>query len=136
MKSVHLPRTLVTRLLSIAQRSPDQEVCGIISGTAEQAFLQVHPVDNVAKHPQQHFHLDDKSLIDTLRNIREAGNHLSAIYHSHPNSPAKPSLTDIEQHGYPDALYLIISLNTEGVLEMRGYYIHNKSVEEAITLTE
>jgi hypothetical protein len=35
---------------------------------------------------------------------------------------------------YPDVLTLIISLNTKGVLEMRGFYI-NQQVAQEIPLT-
>jgi proteasome lid subunit RPN8/RPN11 len=53
-----------------------------------------------------------------------------AIYHSHPDAPALPSLTDIAQHEYPGLLYLIVSLDTEGVLEMRGFRIRDGAVQE------
>jgi len=55
-----------------------------------------------------------------------------AIYHSHPHAPATPSTTDIELANYPDALHLIISLNTKGVLEIRGFTIIDQSVEEVL----
>ncbi len=63
--------------------------------------------------------------------MRENGEALFAIYHSHPTSPAEPSAIDLELAAYPDALYLIISLNTKGVLEMRGFRLNdNKMVIE------
>jgi proteasome lid subunit RPN8/RPN11 len=62
--------------------------------------------------------------------MREAGEDLLAIYHSHPASPAAPSSIDIAEAGYPDAIYLIISLNTKGVLEMRGFRIREGGIRE------
>jgi hypothetical protein len=46
-------------------------------------------------------------------------------------------MLDLEQAAYPDALYLIISLNTKGILEMRGFKITNASaVEIPLTLNQ
>jgi len=55
--------------------------------------------------------------------MRERGEELFAIFHSHPAAPAEPSALDMAQAGYPDALYLIVSLGTCGVLELRGFRI-------------
>ena len=60
--------------------------------------------------------------------MRENGEELFAIYHSHPHAPATPSATDLQQAAYPTALYLIISLNTKGVLELQGFRLHRQQV--------
>ena len=65
-----------------------------------------------------------------MRAMRSNGEELAAIYHSHPDSPPLPSLVDVEQHEYPAVLYLIISLGTKGVLEMRGFQIRGPAIEE------
>jgi proteasome lid subunit RPN8/RPN11 len=62
--------------------------------------------------------------------MREAGEELVAIYHSHPDGPAAPSLTDVVEHEYPGVLYLIVSLATRDAPEIRGFYIHGERVEE------
>jgi hypothetical protein len=36
----------------------------------------------------------------------------------------------VEEANYREALYLIISLNTKGVLEMRGFYLRADETEE------
>jgi hypothetical protein len=41
-----------------------------------------------------------------------------------------PSDIDIEEANYSEALYLIISLNTKGVLEMRGFYMSDGNPQE------
>ncbi len=122
-----LPRTLVNRLLTEAQRSPDTEVCGLI-GAKDGEPRSVYPVTNVAGEPGRLFEMDPREQIDAMRRMREEGETLFAIYHSHPHAPAEPSRADLEQAAYPDVLYLIISLNTEGVLEMRGYRLADGQV--------
>ena len=120
MESVRLPRTLVNQLLAHAQRFPDTEVCGLI-GARDGEPLRCYPVDNTASEPGRLFEMDPREQIDAMRQMREAGESLFAIYHSHPHSPPEPSATDLEQAAYPDALYLIISLDTKGVLQMKGF---------------
>jgi [CysO sulfur-carrier protein]-S-L-cysteine hydrolase len=122
MKHVALPRTLVNQLLTHAQKHPEREVCGLIAADGGRP-TRVWPVDNVAQNADHLFRMDPKEQIDAMRAMREAGEDLFAIYHSHPHAPPLPSVTDLEQVGYPEALYLIISLDTKGVLQMNGYYL-------------
>lgn len=69
--------------------------------------------------------------------MRNQGEELFAIYHSHPTAPAQPSSADLELAAYPDAVYLIISLNTKGILELRGFRIEHKIAREvAMALSE
>ena len=77
--------------------------------------------------------MEPKQQVAAMKTMRESGEELFAIYHSHPNAPAIPSARDIEQAAYPDAYYLIISLNTKGVLEMRCFkLLHDENIVEII----
>ena len=78
--------------------------------------------------------MDPEGQIDAMRKIRELDEELFAIYHSHPTAPAEPSPTDLEQIGYPDTLQIIISLDTKGVLEMRGFRLRESGCVEEIIL--
>lgn len=124
-----LSRKITNQILHLAQLSPDQEVCGLI-GAKEGIASRCYPVKNTAEHPETRFQLDEKQQIKAIANMRDENEELFAIYHSHPTAPATPSNTDLELAAYPDALYLIISLNTKGVLEIRGFKILNKSFNE------
>lgn len=128
-----LSRKIITQLLHWAQLSPTQEICGLI-GAKNNIARSCYPIDNIAKHVENQFHLDEKQQILALSTIRAKNETLFAIYHSHPTAPAIPSATDIALAAYPDALYLIISLHTKGVLEIRGFKIQHKIVKN-ITLT-
>ena len=128
-QEIQIPRKIANQLLHIAQISPDQEICGLISAKAGNP-CRCYPIKNVADNPKQRFLLDPAGQIDALREMREQGEELFAIYHSHPAAPAMPSTTDLELAVYPEALYLIISLNTKGVLEMRGFNIDQHNSQE------
>lgn len=127
---VRLPRKLTNQLLHLAQISPEQEVCGLIGANADDQPINCYPIDNSADTPQNRFLLDPAQQIETMRRMRERGETLFAIYHSHPHAPALPSPTDIEQAAYPQALHLIISLGTKGVLELRCFQIRDKRIDE------
>ncbi|AEG02195.1 Mov34/MPN/PAD-1 family protein [Methylomonas methanica] len=125
-----LPRKLTNQLLHLAQLSSDAEVCGLVGADRHGLPCSCYPVDNAAANPQNRFSLEPGQQIAAMKHMRENGQTLFAIYHSHPTAPATPSATDIEQASYPDALHLIISLNTKGVLEMRAFKIAGNQVEE------
>lgn len=136
MEAVNLPRPLVNKILSHAQIAPQEEVCGLIGAEAGEA-RDIYPVKNIAEDSQRLFRMDPQQQIQAMREMREQGHELFAIYHSHPRAPAAPSSIDLEQANYPDALYLIISLNTTGVLEMRGYHLRDgQAAEVALELNE
>ncbi len=120
MTPLKMSRPLATRLLFEAQKQPDVEVCGFL-GARDGEPCEIYPVRNVAADPARRFEMDPRDQIAAMKTMRENGETLFAIYHSHPSAPPEPSIHDLEGLGYPDALYLIISLNIKGVLEMRAW---------------
>ena len=131
---IEIPRELVNQILHHAQSTPDLEVCGLI-GAKDGKPTSCHPVRNIAATPHLRFQLEPTGQIEAMRRIRERGEALFAIFHSHPTAPAEPSPVDLAEAAYVDALYLVISLNTKGVLEMRGFRIgEDKSVAEVTLL--
>ena len=128
-----LPRKLTNEILHLAQLSPDHEICGLVSSKNGIASA-CYPVANVAPEPQRRFLLDAKQQIGAIAKMRDNGEELFAIYHSHPKAPAEPSAYDLEAAAYPDALYLIVSLNTKGVLEMRGFKICEHKAQEVVLM--
>lgn len=129
MSQVTLPITLVNRILSHAQHSPESEVCGLIAAR-DGVPDRVYPIANVADLPEMLFAMEPVAQIEAMRQMREGGEELFAIYHSHPHAPAQPSLRDLEEAAYPQALYLIVSLNTKGVLEMQGFRLHDGQIDK------
>ena len=123
-ETITIPRSLANRLLSLAQHQPEAEVCGLVS--RDQQHYQIYPVDNVATDSSCVFEMHPQQQIDAFRQMREQQQELFAIFHSHPHSAAIPSSKDLEDAAYHEALNIIISLDTQGVLDMRGYYYRNQ----------
>lgn len=130
---IQIPRKLTQQLLHHAQSSPDSEVCGLI-GAKNGIPCSCYPVANSAEQPESRFLLDAKQQIAAQVAMREKGEELFAVYHSHPTTPALPSQTDVDLANQPNALHLIISLNTKGVLEMRGFRIADGEAQEIILI--
>lgn len=75
--------------------------------------------------------MNPKQQIEIFRKMRDRGEELYAIYHSHPDSPALPSSEDLQQAYYPEALYIIVSMSTAGTLQLKGFRLKN---ETAVTV--
>ena len=114
------PRKLANKILTHAQQNPETEICGLISAQNNQA-KHYYPVANTAADTATLFTMDEQAQIAVMKKMREQNEELLAIVHSHPHSIAEPSALDQAQHQYPDAYYLIVSLNTVGVLELRAF---------------
>jgi proteasome lid subunit RPN8/RPN11 len=56
------------------------------------------------------YEIDPAVLASTFRSLRETGEELVAIVHSHPRGPAEPSKRDLERAYYPRAAHVIVSL--------------------------
>lgn len=59
---------------------------------------------------------DDYRTVD--REAREKGLDIVGIYHSHPDHPAEPSNTDLEQATFPGYAYVIVSVERGTAAEL------------------
>lgn len=128
MSTVYFPRPLINQLLQQAQQAEGREICGLVSAR-DGSPARCYPIDNTAAQPHSHFAMSPQQQIDAMRQMRNDGETLFAIYHSHPSTPPLPSITDLREASYPEALYIIISLATEGTLEMRGFRLREGEIE-------
>lgn len=133
MRCLQLPRRLHEQLLAAARARPEQEICGLISARGQQP-LHCYPVPNVDPLPQEGFEMAPAELVDTFRRMREHGEQLWAIYHSHPYGPATPSARDLSECGYPEALQLIITPKTSPCVHA-WQYSHNQAYPWQLEIT-
>src|SRR5688572_31823630 len=71
-------------------------------------------MENVAQNPQLAYEPAPENLSAAQREMRERGEQLLGIYHSHPRSakPA-PSQTDVRLAYYPQAVYFIVGFDND-----------------------
>jgi len=134
-QTLYLPRPLVNKILAHAQQNPTVEVCGMIANDASD-HKDYYAIDNVAKDPGCRFLMDAPQQINAMKQMRDRHQQLFAIVHSHPTTNAQPSALDIIENSYKDVFYIIISLNTKGVLEMRAYTQQLDSMQEIELILE
>lgn len=90
-----------------AKAAYPRESCGLLAGrTVAERIISVR---NNAATPSD-YEMDPAELIQAFRELRQSGEDLLAIYHSHPHGPAELSKKDIELAYYPDAAQLVVSL--------------------------
>ena len=124
---MRIPANIYDELLEHAREEAPNECCGLIGGT-DGVAKTIYRARNAEASPLR-YNLDPQDQFRIMTEMEERGEELSAIYHSHTESPAYPSQTDINLAAYPDTLYLIVSL-AEGEKELRGYNIKDGEVTE------
>jgi len=134
-QTLKLPRPLVNKILAHAQQNDSMEVCGLIgnSTTGEKSY---YVINNISENPACRFLMDAPQQISAMKKMRDKQQQLFAIVHSHPTASAEPSQLDIQESAYKDIFYIIISLNTKGVLEMRAYTQTEDAMQEVDLILE
>ena len=64
------------------------------------------------------------------REIDAAGEDVQVVYHSHPETVAYPSKTDVEFAFWPEAVYVICSLEHPNAPVLRGFRIVDGEITE------
>ena len=109
-----LQRDHFDAIVSHALESSPNECCGLIGGTADSKATTIYRLRNVTPKPQLGYEAAPEDLFAAQRQMREHGETLLAIYHSHPRSAdPSPSETDVRLAYYPSATYLIVGLGGE-----------------------
>lgn len=101
----------VHEIITHARSAAPHECCGLIGGSSEGVAQTTYPTRNIAADPLVAYEAAPEDLFAAQRAMRERGEQLLAIYHSHPRSPdPQPSATDVRLAYYPSAVYLIVGL--------------------------
>src|SRR5436190_10912789 len=132
---MRIAQSLIDEMVSHAREDLPNECCGMVGGTDGTASAVV-PVANAAASPLR-FEMDPQGQYDALKTIEDAGDELLAIYHSHTKSAAYPSQTDVNQAvNWPDAIYLIISLEDLDAPDVKSYWLKDLKIADAELVVE
>jgi proteasome lid subunit RPN8/RPN11 len=126
---MRIAQSLVDEIVAHAREDLPNECCGMVGGVEGRART-VHRATNAEASPLR-YSIDSKEQFRLMRAIEDAGEELTAIYHSHTKSPAYPSQTDVNLAGWPDAVYLIVSLADPDAPDLKGFWIRDGKIEEA-----
>lgn len=123
---MQIKKHVVKGIIAHALEDSPLEACGYLAGKEEVVSHHV-PLTNMDKSPE-HYSLDPKEQFDTVRDLRNRGLKVIAVYHSHPCSPARMSEEDIRLAHDPDMRYVIISLYNGTIV--KSFRVRDSSVEE------
>jgi proteasome lid subunit RPN8/RPN11 len=132
---MRIAQKLIDEMVAHAREDLPNECCGMVGGTGEEASVVV-PVVNSAASPLR-FEMDPQGQYNALKAIEDDGIEMLAIYHSHTKSPAYPSQTDVNQAvNWPDAVYLIVSLQDPEQPEVKGYWLKDLTIADVELIVE
>ncbi len=102
-----MKNSVYAAMIEHCKRCLPNEGCGLLSGAGISGD-SLWPLENEANHPNR-FHMSVQAIEQAVNHMEKKGENLSAIFHSHPTSPAIPSSLDIANNPYTDIVYLIVS---------------------------
>lgn len=124
-----ISKKLVDEIVSHARADVPNECCGMIGGK-DGVATTVYRARNAEASPFR-YGIDGQEQLDLMNSMREAGEDLVGIYHSHTKSAAYPSETDVNLAGWPEAVYLIVSLADPEAPDLKGFWIREGKISDA-----
>ncbi len=128
MAEMEIPQTIFDQLVAQAKAEAPLEACGILAGR-NGAVEKFYPMTNV-NHSSVYYMMAPREQFDVVKDIRAAGRKMLAIYHSHPETPARPSAEDKRLAYTPGVIYLILSLQNAADPVLKGFHIEDGVVTE------
>ena len=120
-------KELMEQMRSHARRIYPVEACGYVA-SKDGVHIELYEMTNIDNSPE-HFSFDKDEQIRVYLDSRSKGLTLSAVYHSHPYTPARPSIEDIELAYDKNLSYIIASLAEEEIV-IKSFKIVNKIVTQ------
>jgi proteasome lid subunit RPN8/RPN11 len=131
---MRIARGLYEHMIEHARDEAPNECCGMIAGHGGNV-VKVFRATNI-EHSHLRFMIDPKEQLQIDRAIDDAGLELTAIYHSHTRTEAKPSETDlIFAKLWPGVLWVIVGLANDEP-DVRIWRIDNGQAAEAELVVE
>lgn len=134
MKKEHLDQIIL-----YSESELPNESCGLLGGIidGERKIVQkVYLLRNIDQS-SEHFSMDAKEQFEVISNIRKNQWQLIGNFHSHPQSPSRPSDEDIRLAFDPELSYLILSLQDRTNPVINSFKIKGKTIfVEEITFWE
>lgn len=140
---IDLPKTMRSAIVAAAHEALPNEACGLVIGDGPAGeggmALRWVPLRN-ALASQFRYEIDPDDLLRVTIETERRDEVIWAIVHSHVASPARPSPTDVRQSFYPEAIYLLVSLDPAeadpitGAESVRAWRIVDGTVHEVSLL--
>lgn len=100
--------SVIGAIIEHARRELPHEACGYLAADGERVcrHYELTNTDRAADH----FSMDPAEQFAAIGDMRSRNLRPVAVYHSHPETPARPSAEDIRLAFDPDISYVIVSM--------------------------
>lgn len=112
---IYLQKSDYDLIVDWARKNLPEEACGLLGGTVEgenKFVKKVYLFENT-DHSNEHFTISPQDQLGAIIDMRKNGNTLLGNWHSHPESPSRPSEEDKRLAMDSKLRYLILSLMDE-----------------------
>lgn len=109
---LYIKRSDYEKMLEHAVAGLPDEACGLIAGTVDGDSKRVEKVYLLTNidHSNEHFSMDPREQLAAVKDARALNLEMLGNFHSHPESPSRPSEEDKRLAYDSKANYLILSL--------------------------
>ena len=126
--SIRLTSTQINYIKNAAETAYPMEACGLITGyKVSEKLIEAKRIVNAkniqAPYTNKRFEVDPGTRIKIEKEIRGTNERLIAHYHSHPDKPAIPSNTDLENAHEPELIWIIVSVNAGKAIKLTAHQV-------------
>lgn len=135
---IQLSKSDYNKIVSHAEQELPNEACGLIAGIIEdenKLVKKVYFLTNI-DHSNEHFSLDPKEQLAAIKDMRANGLVPLGNWHSHPESPSRPSDEDKRLAYDSKASYMILSLMDRENPVLNSFQIHGDQAEKEELIME
>ncbi|MCD8231255.1 MAG: M67 family metallopeptidase [Clostridiales bacterium] len=129
---VYIKEDDFNQIVDFAKARVPEEACGLIAGTQtkdEKRIEKVYFLTNI-NHTSEHFSLDPAEHLSAVKDMRRLGYKPLGNWHSHPQTPSRPSAEDIRLAYDSTASYLILSLADADHPVLNSFHVEGGSAEK------
>lgn len=126
---LRIARGLYEQLIAHCRDRYPKEACGYLAADAGGTVVTIYPMTNVEDSPIG-YAMDPREQLQAEKRMRQRGERLVGIYHSHTASAASPSSVDVSLAISPDVSYVVVSLQDHAQPVVKSYRIAGVRVTE------
>ena len=129
---IKLSKADYNKIIAHAESELPNEACGLIAGNIDGENKEIKKVYFLTNtdHSNEHFSLDPREQLAAVKDMRKNGLVPLGNWHSHPESPSRPSDEDKRLAYDSKASYMILSLMDRESPVLNSFKISSSQAEK------